>query len=443
MPVDYLHLTPDDLRTERQQLLAAGRDVTPIERDFDSLLRSPAPETPNWQRQAETLLDDATELPLRSEYDYTEPNRLAAIRAARPDESPVLPEKTTDRLLDDRIAGAWIGRCAGCLLGKPVERWTGPEIHSFLHPSGQYPLTEYIRSDVPSAIANQYQMDATGGFINEIDQMPRDDDLDFTVIALDIVETYGTEFQTADLASKWLTEFPVGRLYTAERVAYRNLCNGQTAPTTATTRNPYRELIGAQIRADLYGWVHPGQPAKAATLAWRDARLSHVQNGLYGAMWVAAMLAATPVTDSIPRLIRSGLAEIPANSRLAAAITDVLNWYDAGHEYEHAIAAIRNEWNEDSLYGKYHTISNAQIVASALLWGTGFSDSIQRAVQVGFDTDCNGATVGSLIGLRLGQSALPDRWITPLNGRLRTALSSYAEPLISELVDRTIPLVDA
>ncbi len=31
-------------------------------------------------------------------------------------------------------------------------------------------------------------------------------------------------------------------------------------PETALIRNPYREWIGAQIRADLWGWVSPAQP---------------------------------------------------------------------------------------------------------------------------------------------------------------------------------------
>ncbi len=55
----------------------------------------------------------------------------------------------------------------------------------------------------------------------------------------------------------------------------------------------------------------------------------------------------------------------------------------------------------------------------------------------GFDTDCNGATVGSILGLMLGESALPKKWIDPLQDRLRCGLSGMDTVSISELARRT------
>lgn len=51
--------------------------------------------------------------------------------------------------------------------------------------------------------------------------------------------------------------------------------------------NEYNDWIGAQIRADLYGWVCPGRPALAAELARRDVSLSHRGEGLHGAAFIA------------------------------------------------------------------------------------------------------------------------------------------------------------
>ena len=92
-------------------------------------------------------------------------------------------------------------------------------------------------------------------------------------------------------------------------------------PHSATHRNPYREWIGAQIRGDFFGYAMPGRPGRAAELAWRDACISHVRNGIYGEMWVAAMVAAAAVTDDPRAVVAEGLAQVPAGTGEGVAPT--------------------------------------------------------------------------------------------------------------------------
>ena len=95
-------------------------------------------------------------------------------------------------------------------------------------------------------------------------------------------------------------------------------------------------------------------------------------------------------------------------------------------EFDRAVGLIHRRWDEKFSHHWCHAISNAQIVALGLLWGEGeFEKSICRAVQASFDTDCNGATVGSLIGMMLGAKRLPEKWIKPLNNKLETGLAGY------------------
>jgi hypothetical protein len=47
----------------------------------------------------------------------------------------------------DRILGGWLGRIAGCNLGKPIENgdfWTPERIRSYLELADAYPLRDYI-----------------------------------------------------------------------------------------------------------------------------------------------------------------------------------------------------------------------------------------------------------------------------------------------------------
>ena len=93
-------------------------------------------------------------------------------------------------------------------------------------------------------------------------------------------------------------------------------------------------------------------------------------------------------------------------------------------------------------YHPTHLINNAALVTASLLWGEGdFDRTIALAVMSGLDTDCNGATCGSVMGVMLGSSKIPERWWRPLNDTVSTALSGLGGLRITELARRTLELV--
>jgi hypothetical protein len=100
-------------------------------------------------------------------------------------------------------------------------------------------------------------------------------------------------------------------------------------------------------------------------------------------------------------------------------------------------------------YGFVGTINNACCVTTALLYGwadgtaspaEAFERTITIAVQLGYDTDCNGATAGSVIGLVLGASALPEKWTAPLNDTLRTCVAEFGQVGIAHMAERSYQL---
>ena len=103
-----------------------------------------------------------------------------------------------------------------------------------------------------------------------------------------VIEKYGRDFTPFDVSRAWLAYQPKDAYCTAERVAFCNFVKGFEPPESAIYKNPYREWIGAQIRADYFGYINPGNPELAAEMAWRDASISHTKNGIYGEMFVAA-----------------------------------------------------------------------------------------------------------------------------------------------------------
>ena len=239
----------------------------------------------------------------------------------------------------------------------------------------------------------------------------------------------------------WLDMQPKNAYCTAERVAFTNAVKGYLPPDTARFQNPYREWIGAQIRGDYFGYINPGDPEAAADMAWRDASISHIKNGVYGEMFVAAMLAEAAVTTDgdVARVIETGLKEIPETSRLYEAIRGVIGDFHAGVSQEDAFKKIHEMWDEYTGHGWCHTISNAMIVAASLLYGQGdYGKSACMAVQTGFDTDCNGATVGSIVGMLRGLSSIPEYWTKPFNDTLHTSLFGFTLSTISDMAEKTL-----
>ncbi|MFC1453768.1 ADP-ribosylglycohydrolase family protein [Verrucomicrobiota bacterium] len=438
----WLWWKKDDLLTEQRQIIEEGRNPESVDAEFDRLLAKDSPDDPAFQEAVNKLLDLTVLLPSRPDYPYSEPSDLEGIRTQRPNGPRKLTGKFSGKIRKSRICGAWMGRCAGCLLGKPIEGIRSPKLRALLNRAGVDEINDYLWR-LPGLRESDYKELELTRLLNgkNTAYMPEDDDTNYTVTGMAVVKKNGITFSPADVADFWMTNIPILHTCTAERVAYRNFTGNIEPPRSAIVRNPYREWIGAQIRADFFGYVALGRPELSAELAWRDACVSHVKNGIYGEMWVAAMLAgAIGQTDPL-RVIEIGLSEIPAKCRLAAAIHDVLNWHASNLSYLQTVQNIHRRWDENRAHDWCHTISNAQIVATALLYCEGeFEKAITRAVYPCFDTDCNGATVGSIIGMMLGREALPAKWTDVMNDTIHTGLAEYQACKISKLGEEMFQL---
>jgi ADP-ribosylglycohydrolase len=441
-----------DMHTLIMECVQEGKDVSNAYIDRAKMIAAMDSDDPEKERKAAELMDELDLLPIRNDFPYEEPSDLDSIRLLRPDEgknSKFDSYYFDEQKVYDKVYGAWLGRCAGCLLGQPVEGWVKERIDGLLKESGNYPMNYYISSDVPESTRQKYgvrdhvsgEINNTINWINNVKHAPEDDDTNYTILGMKILEEFGLDFTPDDVAESWLVNLPILHVCTAETVAYRNLVNRIWPPYSGSFRNPFREYIGAQIRADFYGYINPGNPERAAEMGWRDACISHTKNGIYGEMFVAAMLAVAGVTNDAEKIIRYGLSQIPVKCRLAEKIHGVLDWKKSGITWEEAIASIHSEYDEKISINLTHTITNAMIVCIGLLYGEmDLGKSICIAVQGAFDTDCNGATVGSIVGLVNGAKALPEKWIKPFNDVLKSGVDGFGMVKISELAYRTVEI---
>ncbi|RLF21436.1 MAG: ADP-ribosylglycohydrolase family protein [Thermoprotei archaeon] len=339
-------------------------------------------------------------------------------------------------MLWDKIYGGWLGKCIGCMLGKPIEGWDHEEILSRLKRIGEYPLKYYI----PMEFFTEEELVERRGLVRgEIRCVERDDDVDYMILNLEVVEKKGYNFTTEDVADAWLSKIPYHCIYTAERVAYRNLVMGLKPPLTARFFNPYKEWIGARIRADVWGWLCPADPTKAVELARRDAILSHTGEGVYGAMFQAALVANAFKVSNVLELIDTSIEYVPEESRLREVTKFIKELRSRGVTWEIAIKEVLKRYSN---YPRVHVINNTAIELIALMWSEeDFSKGITLAVMGGLDTDCNGANVGAILGVMSGASGIPKEWYEVFNDKVKTAVCGYGTLSIKELAKRCLNLV--
>jgi len=434
-----LYFSERDIDIERQQLIDEGKDIEEIEGEFEDLkdfLKNKS--SVEYQGKILSLFDRCQNLPQRKNYKYFEPLNFDDIKKEWSSNFFKVEKRLSEKEIKDKIYGGWYGRCAGCLLGKPVEGWHKEKIENFLKSTGQFPLKYYIRNDFDEEILKKYNVKKEGPFINNVKNMVEDDDINYTVLALSLIEKYGFDFTVFDYSLNLLEKIPILKTWTAERIAYKNLINLISPEYSASYRNPYREWIGAQIRTDFYGYITPGNPEKGVEFAYKDASITHIKNGVYSAMLITAMISISFYENEPEKIIKNALNFIPKKSRLYEAVLEILDLWEKGNTYEEISNKIHERWDEKNPHHWCHSISNTQIVLIGLLWGNkDFGESICKAVQIGFDTDCNGATVGSIIGVMLGMKNLPEEWIFPLNNIVETGVAGYSKIRISELCKKT------
>lgn len=405
------------------------------------------------EEELEKVYAELEQLTVSENFKFEEPDGLENILAASTGcNYKKEPENET---LFSSIYGAWLGRIIGCIIGKPYER----------HPYGsgngkldgweciklrqegageKFPPADYISKFSKAEKEHGLTVGCTESLRENIKYAESDDDIRYLVLGLLVNEKFGNDFTALDIADMWQRFLVPSMTFTAERIAY---VNSLTFPETSAEekikychghRNPFREWIGAQIRIDHYGYYNAGDPLSAAKAAFNDANLSHTKNGVYGAMFFAALISAAFTEKNIKKCIDIALSVIPQKSRL----------YD---DIKFAVTVAENSTDETELYKKLwerfknlsavHTNNNAAVCVSALVMGNGdFVRSVGIAVGAGWDTDCNGATVGSFAGALLGAEKIPEYLTAPLNDTLYSSVIDFHPASIKKCAERTYNL---
>lgn len=395
--------------------------------------RGLAPIISRLEREIKVALKEIKRLPIDRQLAAREPNALEAIRKLRPAGPRRLWQRFDRRQYVKKFEGALLGRMAGCTLGVPVEGWTIKQMQALARANRQaFPPTDYW-TYVPTSFEKRYGISPSQAYArDQMNGVPVDDDIAYTLLGLLVVEAYGPHFTMADVGQAWMKYLPMA--CTAEKVALENLKKGIPARLAGARNNPYCEWIGADIRADPWGYLAPGWPERAAEMAYRDAYLSHRRQGIYGAMFFAAAIAAAFAVDDPLEALKIGLTEIPKQCTLAKAVRWALRVAPRIRNYRQAREAVDRRFKG---MDKTHTINNACLTIFGLAIGrTDLTRVISETVAMGLDNDCTAATAGSIVGAVIGKPRIPKHWYRNFNNTVWSYLNGKRRFTITSLVHR-------
>lgn len=203
--------------------------------------------------------------------------------------------------------------------------------------------------------------------------------------------------------------------------------DGVVPPDTSDpVKNPYFDMIDAQLTTEIFGMYAPGRPDVALRMAYLPIRTTARGEAALAAEFYVRMHAQASVVDAnrsmkerVHWLAAEARTHLPEDSYSAKMYDFVLGRYIAGVPWEQARDEIyvRYQVNQDDGYDltSRNIVCNGCFAAGinfaasivSLLYGEGdYQETVKIAVLAGWDSDNPAATWGGLLGFMLGKDEL-------------------------------------
>lgn len=291
----------------------------------------------------------------------------------------------------DKVMGCWLGKNAGGTLGEPVE--------------GKFGRDEMFHLD-------WYPYLPEGGIPN--------DDLELQLIWLQLLMRKGPGITASDFVEAWTD--CIAYNFDEYGLCKENMQKGLLPPVCGWHNNAFKDCMGSPIRSEIWACLAPGSPELAARYAFQDAIVDHGGGeSVYGEIFNAVLESAAFVNNDKFELLGLALSAIPKDSRTYRCVKRCMDNFSRGMSY----VDNRNDL-KDRFYNPVAQYSPLNLGFQTIGWlyGTDFGDSICKAVNCGWDTDCTAATLGAILGIIGGASSLPEKWIKPLGNEIATNMST-------------------
>lgn len=292
-------------------------------------------------------------------------------------------------VLEDKIRGGLLGQIFGNLNGLP---------HEFKYIAEPGQVERYLPS-LPE-----------GAFTDD------DTDIEWVYVA-EMAKTGELFLPPARIAELWKSNLN-DRIWCANLYARQLMDLGLEPPLTGRQAlNPWAGFnISAQFLSEAFGLVAPALPRTAARLGTHYIHAAVDGEPIQTAQLFAGMIATAYVETDVQRVVEAGRRMLDPKSVVGPIVDDVLSWWrEHPEDWKSTRRKMRDEYTKHggTMRDRNGYELNTAAIIGALLHGQGeFAETLRLAFNFGWDSDCNAATCGAILGVMKGRRWMDERgWV--------------------------------
>lgn len=327
--------------------------------------------------------------------------------------------------IQDKIRGGLLGQMLGNLNGLPYE-------FKYIEEAGD--LKNYVPS-LPS-----------GAFT--------DDDTDFEWVYIYTMQKKRTVMLPYEEVNALWKERINRSIWSSNRYA-RHLMDIDMKPpmTGLMTLNPWADFnVSGQFLSETFGLLAPAMPQTAAKIGLHYTKVAIDHEPAQTTQLFTSMIATAFVENDINKVLDAGIASVDPNSNTLKIINDVKQWHRQNPtNWQETRRLLKAKYTQENSGRRDQngTELNTGAILIAFLYGQGdFSETIKLSFNLGWDADCNAATLGTILGAKEGyRKMMSEGWMivdrykntTRDNMPMDETITSFADRLIDlfELVNET------
>jgi len=288
-------------------------------------------------------------------------------------------------ILKDKIAGGWAGKMIGVTYGAPTEFRAQGKIF----------------------------MDSIKWKPSDIKGSMWQDDIYVQLTFLMSMDKYGIDAPAKKFQEMFAKAgYP---LWHANMQARKNFYDSIFVPLSGSPEyNMHADDIDFQIEADYIGFMCPGMPKTASSIAEKIGHIMNYGDGVYGGIFVGALYSEAFFESDILKIIEKALGSIPSESDYSKIVNDVIKLYQQyPSDWQAAWKEIENKWGDVEICGAGSTFNidaklNGAYIVMGLLYGGGDPlKTLEITTRCGQDSDCNPANAMAVLGVLKGFRGLP------------------------------------